>query len=443
MADREKAEDTKRTDMIWWKKLRKFHVKWLRRHVEWHRRHEKFQRKYEEAQRRREEFQGRHEEAHRRHEVFQRQHEESYRQQEEYRKLHREFNLKKAELLKYHNHIKYARVFVIIINLVIWYIIFRFAGIEAVSISFALLISIGGIIELLFHSRLDKTVFGPIAKLKKGVEEIAKGNYDIRVDIKSRNEMELLADSFNKMAAKLSEGERIKAEYEENRKALIANISHDLKTPITSIQGYIEAIMDVDAMPKESLKRYLKIISNNTAYMNKLIDDLFLFSKLDVQKLELKLENVRIGPYIDDLMEEFKYELDERKIGFIYNNRLEKDLSVEIDLKRMQQVFRNIIGNAVKYGADKTLVITVDLYEKDGYVCVDIGDNGPGIPEDKLRHIFDRFYRIDTERTKDLMSTGLGLAIARELVDAHKGKISVVSAENKGTCFTISLPAIG
>lgn len=386
---------------------------------------------------------GRHKEWHKRHEESHKRHEEAGRQHEELLKLQKEYTLKKAELLKYHKHIVGARVFIIGLNLVIWYVIFRFAGIKTVSISFAILISIGGLIEILFHSRLERTLFVPIARLKKGVEEIAKGNYAVRVDIKTRNELELLADSFNSMAAKLGEAEKIKMEYEENRKALIANISHDLKTPITSIQGYIEAIMDVEDMSGERLKKYLRIISSNTAYMNKLIDDLFLFSKLDMQKLELNLENVRIKAYIHDLMEEFNYELEERKVRFIYTDRLEGDPMVAIDLKRLQQVFRNIIGNAVKYGTDRMLAIRVDLYGKDGYVCADVEDNGPGIPEDKLQHIFDRFYRIDTERTKDVMSTGLGLAIAKELVEAHEGKISVSSEENEGTCFTIQLPTGG
>ncbi len=391
-------------------------------HLEWHRQ--------------RGEFHGSHGE-------FHRHDRESEKQFEEIRRLQTEYNLRRAQLLKYRKHVKYSRIIILITNLVIWYVIFRFAGIKAVSISFALLISIGGIIELMFHSRLEKTVFKPIAELKKGVDAIAGGDYGARVDIKTPNEIGLLAQAFNKMAGKLGESEKLKAEYEENRKNLIASISHDLKTPITSIQGYIEAIMDVDGMPEETLKKYLRIISGNAAYMNKLIDDLFLFSKLDLQKLELNLEDVPIKPYISDLMEEFKLELEDRKINFTYNDRLATDKNVSIDLKRLQQVFRNIIGNAVKYGQGGNLAITVELYERDGYVCIAIGDNGPGIPEDKLRHIFDRFYRIDSERTKDLMSTGLGLAIAKELVDAHKGRITAESTVGKGICFTIALPAGG
>jgi Signal transduction histidine kinase len=377
-----------------------------------------------------------------RHEEQHRKHAESMKFHKEFLKLHHELNMKKAELQKYHQHAKYFRLIIIPINLIIWYIIFRFAGIKAVSISFALLISIGGALELIFHNRLEKTILLPISKLKKGVEEIAMGNYDIKVDVDVHNEIGLLADSFNDMAQKLLQSEKIKTEYEENRKILLANISHDLKTPITSIQGYIEAILDQDAVPKENVDRYLKIIHSNTAYMNKLIDDLFLFSKLDMQKLEFEFEAVFVKPFIQDLMEEFKYELEENHIIFNYVDRLDGAYQFRIDMKRLNQVFRNIIGNAVKHGNQGRLQITVKLYKDDNNICIDVEDNGPGIPADKLPHIFNSFYRIDTARTKDPMSTGLGLAIARELVEAHKGTITATSSEGTGTCFTVTIPVI-
>jgi len=242
------------------------------------------------------------------------------------------------------------------------------------------------------------------------------------------------------MANKLQESEKIKAEYEENRKKLIANISHDLKTPITSIQGYIEAITEGNSMPPEDLSRYLKIIYNNTVYINRLIDDLFLFSKLDMQKLEFQFVNVNVRSFVNDMMEEFKLEFEEKNIRFDYYDRLSEDYSFNVDGKRLNQVFRNIIGNAEKYGLEQNVFIRTELYKFNDFVCIDIKDNGPGIPEDKLIHIFDRFYRIDTERTKDFMSTGLGLAIAKELVEAHRGRITVSSVENEGTCFTVMLP---
>lgn len=290
-----------------------------------------------------------------------------------------------------------------------------FSGLGDVPVLF----SIGGFLEFFFLRKLESRIFTPIDKLKNGLGEIAKGNYNIKVERSARNQIGLLIDTFNEMSQKLQESERIKAEYEENRKMLIANISHDLKTPITSIQGYIEAIAEGNSVPPENINKYLKIIHNNTAYMNKLIDDLFLFSKLDMQKLEFQFVTVSVRPFVNDLMEKFKLELEERGIAFDYRDNLEEDCTFNIDRKRLHQVFVNIIGNAVKYGPEQGLSIRTGLYRLDDFVYVDIKDNGPGIPEDKLPHIFDRFYRIDSERTKDFMSTGLGLAIAKELVEAH------------------------
>ena len=273
-------------------------------------------------------------------------------------------------------------------------------------------------------------------------EEISKGNYKVKVESEVMNEISLLVDSFNEMAAKLLESEKLKLEYEENRKTLIANISHDLKTPITSIQGYIEAITDGNDITPENLNKYLKIIYSNSTYINKLIDDLFLFSKLDMQKLEFQFEKVLARPFFNDLLEEFKFELEERQIGFNYLDNTSVDVWLNIDRKRIYQVFKNIIGNAVKHGLTQNLSINIVLYTRNEFIYIDIKDNGSGISADKLPHIFDRFYRIDTERTKDFMSTGLGLAISKELVEAHSGRIDVTSIEKEGTCFTVVLPSI-
>jgi len=242
------------------------------------------------------------------------------------------------------------------------------------------------------------------------------------------------------MADKLRESERINSEYEENRKTLIVNISHDLKTPMTSIQGYIEIILEGGITQPDKLQRYLQTIYNNSTYMNKLIDDLFLFSKLDMDKMDFNYESLQVRPFMEDLMTEFKFELEEKNYGFSYQDKMEKDCLISIDGKRVYQAIRNIIGNAVKYGPENNLQVTVELYEQGDFACLDIQDNGPGIPEDKLPYIFERFYRIDTERSKDFMSTGLGLAITKELVEAQGGKISVSSSGDVGTCFTVCLP---
>ena len=348
-------------------------------------------------------------------------------------------DLHHEKFLQHYRYFRFIRPAFILFNLIILYLLFRWVGFKGIGIFFAALIVIKEILQFLFLLRLEKRIFKPMERLKQGLDEVAKGNYDIKVEYDKPNDLGLLIASFNEMTEKLYESERTQTEYEENRNSLIANISHDLKTPITAIQGYIEALLEGTVTTAENRDKYLRTIHHNTVYVNKLIDDLFLFSKLDMQKLEFRFEDVLIRAFMNDLMEEYKFDLAERKIGFRYNVRLEHDYRVGLDGKRFHQAFNNIISNAVQHGPETDLSIEVELYKQDGFVCVSIKDNGPGIPEDKLPFIFDRFYRIDSERPKEFQSTGLGLAISKELVEAHGGKITVSSVAGN-TCFTIRLP---
>lgn len=357
--------------------------------------------------------------------------------------LRHDFQKRHREFKNYHRSLRFFRPASLLINLLIIYFLFHFFNVKLFSVLFAVIITVQEFLLLWFLWRLEKRVFRPIDKLKNGVEEISKGNYQVAIESDSIKELGFIAvlvDAFNDMARKLQAGEKLKAEYEENRKMLIANISHDLKTPISTVQGYIEAILDGVVDSPEKQKKYLKTIYQNTVYIDRLIDDLFLFAKLDLQKLDFHFELVQAKAFMNDLMEEFQFELAERQYRFVYEDDLERDCLINIDRKRLHQAFRNIIGNAVKYGGSRNLAITVRLSEQEDFIAVTVEDNGPGIAEEKLPYIFDRFYRIDAERTKDLMSTGLGLAIAKELVQAHRGRISAASRERAGTCFTISLP---
>lgn len=346
------------------------------------------------------------------------------------------------EFHRYYLSLKYFRPIVFIFNLILIFFLLKLIGFRVMSILFVAFISFKEIINIFFFLRLEKRIFQPIDKLKNGVEEIRKGNYDVQIESNIPNEIGVLITSFNEMARELQASERMKQEYEENRKKLIASISHDLKTPITSINGYIEAILEGVVNSPEKLTKYLNIIQHNAVYINKLIDDLFLFSKLDIEKLDFQFEEVQIRAFMNDVMEEFKFELKERQFEFDYFDKLTADCLVNMDRKRIYQVIRNIVGNAVKHGAEKVKAIRVELDRQGDFVKIDIHDNGPGIPEKKLPFIFDRFYRVDKERTKDLLSTGLGLAIAKELIEAHGGKITATSVEQVGSCFSIILPVI-
>jgi signal transduction histidine kinase len=184
----------------------------------------------------------------------------------------------------------------------------------------------------------------------------------------------------------------------------------------------------------------LKIIHQNSVYVNHLIDDLFLFAKLDMQKLEFQFQCVPFKNFMDDLMEEYQLDFTEQAISFGYDNVITGEEQVKLDGKRFHQAINNILSNAVQHNANRQLAIRVRVYRQAEGVGIDISDNGPGIAPDKVPFIFDRFYRVHTERPKEMTGSGLGLAIARELIEAHGGHIRVVSTLGKGTCFTIELP---
>lgn len=360
--------------------------------------------------------------------------------QERLRHIHNHFHSHRHEFRQYHRFFRYARPVILVFNLTILYLLFSWAGFKALGIFCAVLIAVKEIFLLVFLLRLDKRIIVPIEQLRQGVDEIAKGNYDVKVDGPAPHALGLLTASFNEMALQLKQGEELKAAYEDNRKTLIASISHDLKTPITAIHGHIEALLEAPALPADRQEKYLKVIHHNVAYMNRLIDDLFLFSKLDMQKLDFQFERVSIRHYLRDLMEEYQLELEGDGIGFAYADQLDGDPQVYLDGRRLFQAINNIVVNAKGHGRTNNLALAVRLYRLPGGIALDIADNGPGIPQDKLPYIFDRFYRIDSERTKDLESTGLGLAITREFVQAHGGEVSVVSPEGAGACFTVVLP---
>jgi signal transduction histidine kinase len=349
-------------------------------------------------------------------------------------------NLEFAYFMRNSNHFRFIWIWSILFNLCLIHIILKKNGIVPVSIVIAGIILIKEFFCLRVLKCMESEIVNPFNCLKKGFEEVMKGNFDNKIIYNIDNEMGSLISSFNKMTVKLKESEKIKIEYEENRKIFITNITHDLRTPITSIQGYAEAILDEVANSPEKIIKYITIILNNSIYMNSLIEDLFIFTKLDMDKLELEYEDVSISCYMDDLMEELKIEIEEQRYVFEYSNMLKNDYELKIDRKKLYRAIRNIINNSLKYAEIENLVIQTTLYKEEEFIVLKIKDNGIGIPKDKIEKIFDRFYRVDSERTKDLMSSGLGLPIAKELIEKHGGSIEVYSEEGNGICFILLLP---
>lgn len=288
--------------------------------------------------------------------------------------------------------------------------------------------------------RIYSKILLPIETLKGAVFQVSQGNYGVQVDNQAVAEISELIEAFNQMSARLKESEVLKQKYEVNRRELIASISHDLKTPITSINGFTDGILDGVANSPEKQEAYVRIIQKNARYMNRLIDDLLLYSKLDLHKLNFEYAPLPFGAYITELFSELKLENEENGVAMSLENHLSDDVTLSLDSRHFTRAVRNIVANALTHGKSESPRITFELSGNDQSLVLCIQDNGPGIPADQLPHIFDRFYRADCARNFASGSSGLGLAIAREIVQAHMGTITAESASGQGARLCISLP---
>lgn len=312
----------------------------------------------------------------------------------------------------------------------------------AFLIGIVILVSVKEVAGVLVSRRIYNQILKPVEELKYGLYEVSRGNYDISLSMGSTPEIAELVQAFNRMSERLKASELEKIKYEENRKALIASISHDLKTPITAINGFIDGILEGIADTKEKQESYLTIVSQNAKYMNRLIDDLLLYAKLDLHKLKFDCIALDFEQYVSELFLELSLENEEKGIRLIYNQTLESPTVVCFDPKHLTRAIRNITANAVSYGSVDHPKIVFDLSQNISKtsVILTITDNGPGIMEEHLEQIFERFFRADDARTNASGSSGLGLAIAKEIVEAHSGSIWVKSALQQGTTIGIEIP---
>ncbi|MDN4595115.1 sensor histidine kinase [Polycladomyces subterraneus] len=285
---------------------------------------------------------------------------------------------------------------------------------------------------------VSRSILKPLNVLKHATEQIKEENLDFRIVPTSKDELGELSLAFEEMRQKLKESIDLQLQYEENRKELISNISHDLKTPLTAIKGYVEGIRDGVADTPEKIEKYLSIIAKKAEDMDQLIDELFLFSKLDLKKLPFFFEHVEIVKYLDECIEEVKFDLEKHGISIKWARKIAPTIVIA-DREKLKRVIMNIIGNSVKFMNKTKGEIGFSLIDKPEKVVIQITDNGPGIDPEALPFIFDRFYRIDKSRNSLTGGSGLGLAIAKQIIEEHKGEIWAKSELNKGTTISFTL----
>lgn len=278
---------------------------------------------------------------------------------------------------------------------------------------------------LVYFFRVHK----PLKEILKGALEFANGNLSYTIPVDSEDEMGYLSHSLNYMADKLNKN----GEYQRQ---FISNVSHDFRSPLTSIKGYVEAMLD-GTIPPEMQERYLKVIAFESTRLEKLTRSLLTLNELDVKKRMMHMRRFDINETIRTTAASFEGTCSERNI------RLElllagKELFVRADMEQIQQVLYNLLDNAVKFSNDNSSII-LETTVNHGKVFVSVKDHGTGIPKDSLSRIWDRFYKIDASRGKDRKGTGLGLAIVKEIINAHKQNINVISTVGVGTEFIFTL----
>jgi len=280
---------------------------------------------------------------------------------------------------------------------------------------------------------VSKKIVTPLIALKDASTKIKEGYLDFEVKANTNDEIGELCKEFEEMRCRLKKSVEVQLEYENNRKELISNISHDLKTPVTAIKGYVEGIKDGVADTPQKMEKYTNIIYKKASDIDKLIDELFLFSKLDLNKLPFVFERVEIKSYLSDSMEELKFDLEKSNVEIHLIDEIGDGISILADREKLRRVIINIVENSVKYMDKGNGQIQIILKDLGSFVQFEIKDNGPGISKDALPFIFDRFYRADPSRNSRNGGSGLGLAIAKRIIIGHEGKIWSESTVGIGT----------
>jgi two-component system phosphate regulon sensor histidine kinase PhoR len=221
------------------------------------------------------------------------------------------------------------------------------------------------------------------------------------------------------------------------RQDFVANVSHELKTPLTSIKGFVETLLEGALDDKENNRNFLKIIQDHAGRLNKLIDDLLSLSHLESKEIMLEKKSFNLRQQLDEVISAFKSQL--RKMNIEIKNELSASISISADKDRIEQVFTNLIDNAIKFNKEKGF-IRIYSQEINGKIKVIVEDSGIGIPERDIPRIFERFYRVDKARSRELGGTGLGLSIVKHIVELHNGSVGVESTEGFGSKFWFILP---
>lgn len=289
--------------------------------------------------------------------------------------------------------------------------------------------------SILLTQWIQKGIFTPINQLNTAMQNIAEGNLEYMLTTEEKGEIGELYRNYEDMRLRLKESLDEKFEHEQKNKELVSNISHDLKTPITSIKGYVEGIMDGVADTPEKMNKYIKTIYDKANDMDRLINELTTYSGIDNNRIPYTFRRINVADYFGDCVEEVGLDLESKNIQLNYEALIEPSTQIIADPEQLKRVINNIISNSVKYMNKDKGVIDIRILDELDAIRVEIEDNGMGVAAKDLPNIFERFYRTDASRNSSKGGSGIGLSIVKKIVEDHGGYIWATSKENEGTCM--------
>jgi len=311
--------------------------------------------------------------------------------------------------------------------------------IRTTAISLTVILALTGVVGLMLFALLTKR----FRAMTEAVKRFERGNFSQRVAGKSQDEIGQLAKAFNRMADTIVANMEELKRTDDLRRELVANVSHDLRSPLASMQGYLETILIKDeTLPPAERRKYLQVIFDNTKMLGTLVSELFELSKLDAKQVQPKFEPFSIAELTQDVVMKFKPQAEKLQVDL--QASLPKALPmVDADIGMIERALSNLIDNALRF-TPAGGAVKVELQNHDGKVRVAISDTGCGIPAEEIPLVFERFYRVEKSRVRSSGGgAGLGLAIAKRILDLHESEISARSALNTGTTFAFDLKVAG
>lgn len=332
----------------------------------------------------------------------------------------------------------YALLTIAVINIGIYLLFWHDESFlsSTTAVFFALITVAGGIVLFIsYFLLLTKKFINYIRKISEGINEISQGNLDNRIDIRNEDEFAFLAEKLNHMADDIKEIMENERRIEYSKNELITSVAHDLRTPLTSIIGYLDLVSS-KKLDQETQMKYIGIAYNKSKRLEKLIDDLFTFTKFNFGEVKASYTEVDIVKLINQLVDEFYPSFEEYHLEYEFRSASSSAV-IKADGNLLARAFANLISNAIKYGKDGKNIL-ISLFRDEAGVVITITNYGVIIPQEDLTRIFQRFYRVESSRSSETGGSGLGLAIAQSIIEMHGGAISAKSDEN-GTQFTVAL----